>query len=91
MGISMGEIEDVTAGVMRLACDETIEGRAIATVAREKEAGDKNFDLGDDWEGLDAGTSALGKIRDGTIWGLEMVGGGPGAAYGMAKAAEKKN
>lgn len=81
MGISLGEIEDVSAGVMRLACDESISGRAIAIAAREKVAGDRNFDLGDDWEGLDAGRETLGKIRDGTLYGLELVGGGPGNKY----------
>jgi NAD(P)-dependent dehydrogenase (short-subunit alcohol dehydrogenase family) len=76
MGISLGEIEDVTAGVMRVACDETISGRAIAIAAREKEAGDRNFDLEDDWEGLDGGRELLGRIRDGTLGGLELVGFG---------------
>ncbi|KAF2795438.1 NAD(P)-binding protein [Melanomma pulvis-pyrius CBS 109.77] len=81
MGISLGEIEDVTAGVMRLACDESISGRAIAIAAREKMAGDRNFDLGDDWEGLDAGRETLDKIRDGTLHSLELVGGGQGNKY----------
>jgi 5'-hydroxyaverantin dehydrogenase len=74
MGISLGEVEDVTAGVMRLACDETISGRAIAIAARGKEVGDRNFDLEDDWEGLDGGRELLGRIRDGTLEGLELVG-----------------
>lgn len=75
MGISLGEIEDVSAGVMRLACDETVSGRAIAIAARERVAGDRNFDLKDDWEGLDGGREVLEKITDGTLAGLELVGG----------------
>lgn len=76
IGISLGEVEDVSAGVMRLACDETISGRAIVIPAREKMVGDRNFDLKDDWAGLDGGRESLGKIMDGTLRGLELVGGG---------------
>jgi 5'-hydroxyaverantin dehydrogenase len=76
IGIELGEVEDVSAGVMRLACDETISGRAIVIAAREKVAGDRNFDLQDDWEGLDGGREVLGKIMDGTLRSLELVGGG---------------
>lgn len=74
MGIELGEIEDVVAGVMRVACDEEVSGRAVATVSRDKIAGDRNFDLCDDWEGLDAGTEVLGKIRNETIKNLHLVG-----------------
>ncbi|KAF2115309.1 hypothetical protein BDV96DRAFT_646322 [Lophiotrema nucula] len=73
-GIAMGEVEDVVAGIMRASCDDSIRGRAIAIAARDKVPGDKNFDICDDWEGLDGGREVLGKVRDSTIWGLEIVG-----------------
>ncbi|KAF2711578.1 NAD(P)-binding protein, partial [Pleomassaria siparia CBS 279.74] len=66
-GIALGEIEDVVAGVMRLACDENITGRAIAIAARGNVPGDRNFDLGDDWEGFNAGKATLENLRNGTI------------------------
>lgn len=72
-GLRMGSVDDVVAGVLRLACDETIFGRAIAIAASEKDDGDKNFDLDDDWEGLDAGRETRGKIIDGTIGGLQNL------------------
>ena len=50
IGIEFGKVEDVVAGVVRLACDESISGRAIAIAAGKNEAGDRNFDLNDDWE-----------------------------------------
>lgn len=76
MGIELGEVEDVAAGVMRAACDEDIQGRAIAIAVRSEGgvAGDRNFDLGDDWGGLDAGKAVVESLRNGPIKGLELVG-----------------
>jgi 5'-hydroxyaverantin dehydrogenase len=73
MGITLGEIPDVVAGVMRCACDESIEGRAIAIGVAKKSAGDGNFDLCDDWEGFEGGRELISHIQDGTIKGLETV------------------
>ena len=36
--------------------------------------GDRNWDLCDDWEGLDGGRETLGGIRDGRVRGLELCG-----------------
>jgi NAD(P)-dependent dehydrogenase (short-subunit alcohol dehydrogenase family) len=78
IGIELGEVEDVAAGVMRAACDEDISGRAIAIASRSQGGvvGDRNYDLGDDWEGLNAGKETLESLLDGRIKGLELVGYG---------------
>ncbi|KAF2661709.1 NAD(P)-binding protein [Lophiostoma macrostomum CBS 122681] len=76
IGIELGEVEDVAVGVMRVACDEEITGRAIAIASRSQGgvAGDRNYDLGDDWEGSDGGKAALESLLNGSIKGLELVG-----------------
>jgi 5'-hydroxyaverantin dehydrogenase len=72
LGITLGEVEDVVAGVIRIACDDTIEGRAVATVTRDKVPGDRNFDLQDDYEGYDSGRELLNKIVDGTLNNIHL-------------------
>ncbi|KAF2730902.1 NAD(P)-binding protein [Polyplosphaeria fusca] len=72
MGIALGEVADVVAGVMRCACDESIEGRALAIAPGKESAGDRNFDLCDDWEGVEGGRELTEHIADGTIKGLEL-------------------
>ncbi|KAF2195824.1 NAD(P)-binding protein [Zopfia rhizophila CBS 207.26] len=92
MGIEFGEVDDVVAGVMRVVCDESASGRAVAIAKSENVAGDRNFDVCDDWEGLDAGPQVLRKIRDGTVRGLELVGREshrPGAGDALFAAEEK--
>ncbi|ORY15947.1 hypothetical protein BCR34DRAFT_597993 [Clohesyomyces aquaticus] len=73
LGITLGEIGDVVAGVMRVACDEEVSGRAIATVKGKSETGDRNFDLGDDWigEGQD---KLLEEARSGSLIGVGKMG-----------------
>lgn len=73
-GVRMGEIEDVVAGVVRVACDESVFGRAIGCAGKEKVAGDRNFDLRDDWEGADGGVEVLRSVREGEWAGLEKIG-----------------
>jgi 5'-hydroxyaverantin dehydrogenase len=72
-GFEMGTVQDVVAGVMRVACDEDICARAIAIAAGKHVAGDRNFDLCDDWEGFDGGKEMLENIRDSTLPHLETL------------------
>lgn len=67
-GMKVGEVSDVVDGVMRLACDETISGRAMCIAGEAK----YNFDLGDDAHGFEAGKSLREKMAD-------EVSIGPGA------------
>lgn len=48
-GAKLGSLDDAVDAVLRCACDENIDGRAIAV------GGHGNFDLRDDSEGYDGG------------------------------------
>lgn len=72
-GLKMGSVDDMIAGVMRVACDESVYGRAVAIAAGEN-AGDRNFDLEDDFVGYDAGRETRERILDDTIGGLQNMG-----------------
>ncbi|PSN61462.1 NAD(P)-binding protein [Corynespora cassiicola Philippines] len=74
MDIEMGEVADVVAAVVRVACDDAVRGRAVAVCKGVGEPGDRNFDLGDDWEGGDGGREVLEGILEGRLRGLEGVG-----------------
>ncbi|KAF2877742.1 hypothetical protein BDV95DRAFT_444622, partial [Massariosphaeria phaeospora] len=63
-GGKLGEVEDVVAGVLRVATDEGISGRALAVAKGEDRAGDRNFDLGDDFEGGGGGVEVPRRMRD---------------------------
>ncbi|KAH7118730.1 hypothetical protein B0J11DRAFT_535131 [Dendryphion nanum] len=80
-GVQMGEVEDAVAGVLRVACDETVYGRAVVIASKDEEGKDRNFDFDDDWEGCDAGREVLGKIVDGTLGGLQGLGVERGLVY----------
>ncbi|KAJ9640997.1 hypothetical protein H2201_002234 [Coniosporium apollinis] len=68
--IPMAEVADVVDGCMRLVANEETVGRAIAIApSRDGKPGSGNFDLCDDYEGLDAGRETLNKLRDGTLGG----------------------
>jgi 5'-hydroxyaverantin dehydrogenase len=73
-GFDIATVEDVVAGIMRAACDEEVSGRAIAIAAGKSTAGDSNFDLRDDFDGLDAGQVMKDKISDGTYGGMQHLG-----------------
>jgi 5'-hydroxyaverantin dehydrogenase len=70
-GIEIATVGDVVASVMRAACDEEISGRAICIGPGKNTPGDSNFDLCDDWNGLDAGRVLQEKIKDGTFGGMK--------------------
>ncbi|KAF2263951.1 hypothetical protein CC78DRAFT_544485 [Lojkania enalia] len=74
LGIMLGELQGVAAGIMRVSSNESIYGRAVAIAAGEKVPGDRNFDLCSDWEGEDVGREILGHRNDGVISGLQLVG-----------------
>jgi NAD(P)-dependent dehydrogenase (short-subunit alcohol dehydrogenase family) len=73
LGITFGEVEDMVVSAVRIACDDTIEGRAVAIASRDKVPGDRNFDLLDDHEGYDAGKEILNKIVDGTVNNIHLL------------------
>jgi hypothetical protein len=64
-GFAVSKIEDVVQAVMRILCDEEIEGRAVGTCPGG------GVDLCDDFEGFDGGQMALEMIQTG------MLGEGP--------------
>ena len=64
-GFAVSKIEDVVQAVMRILCDEEIEGRAVGTLPGGA------VDLCDDFEGFDAGQMALEMVHMG------MLGEGP--------------
>ncbi|KAF2011940.1 NAD(P)-binding protein [Aaosphaeria arxii CBS 175.79] len=72
-GQGVGEVDDVVGGILRVACDEAIYGRAVAIPVRREVAGDRNFDLGDDWEGRDAGPGLVEGIVNGGLEGLQLL------------------
>lgn len=67
----VGEIADVVEAVMRVAGDEDVTGRAVCVPAGKEKAGDGNFDLEDDWEGLEGGALAE-SVSSGALKGLEF-------------------
>ena len=64
-GFAVTKTEDVVQAVMRILCDEEIEGRAVGTWPGGA------VDLCDDFEGFDGGQMALEMIHMG------MLGEGP--------------
>ncbi|KAL9058893.1 MAG: hypothetical protein Q9162_001449 [Coniocarpon cinnabarinum] len=73
-GAKVGKIEDVVDAVVRLACSDDVDGRALAC------GGDGIFDLRDDYEGLDGGVETLDYFKTGAFGGgmrhfKEVLGG----------------
>lgn len=67
----VGEIADVVEAVMRVAGDEDVTGRAVCVPAGKEKSGDGNFDLEDDWEGLEGG-ALVESVKDGALKGLDF-------------------
>lgn len=67
----VGQVEDVVEAVMRVAGDEAAYGRAVCVPAGKEKAGDGNFDLEDDWTGLEGGALAT-NVNGGPLKGLEF-------------------
>lgn len=70
----VGEIADVVEAVMRVAGDESASGRAMGVPAGKEKPGDGNFDLEDDWNGLEGGALAQ-VVNGGALKGLEFFCG----------------
>jgi 5'-hydroxyaverantin dehydrogenase len=71
-GMEVGEVGDAVEGVLRVVCDEEVYGRALAICKGEKRAGDRNFDLGDDWAGGDGGTEIVKAMREGALKNMQF-------------------
>lgn len=78
-GIAMGSLGDVVNGVLRVACDESVRGRAVAIAAGRKVDGDENFDLCDELEEGDGGKVLLERIKGGSLGDIHLLGKDDGA------------
>jgi len=71
-GVRLGKVEDVVAAMMRCVGDEEgVVGRAIAVGRSGREEGREpgyfNFDVRDDYEGMDGGIEMLKGLKNGTF------------------------
>lgn len=69
--MEVGSVADVVEAVMRVAGDEEARGRAVCVPPGRTVPGDENFDLDDDWEGLEGG-ELVQRVNGGALKGLEF-------------------